>query len=119
MVLCLAQLCFAETVVVRVLSEADGEPLVGQAVTARLIYADKATVVHEMTDFAGEATIDLSRIKPQSLSVSVKLDLEDYSCPCRATADTDTVLRAGLARDGHGHSLKLVTDAPKEIIFFA
>ena len=118
-VLCLAPLCFGETVIVRVLGEADGEPLVRQAVTVRLHYGNKTTVVHELTDFSGEATIDLSRIKPEALSVSVKLDTDYYSCTCRVKADTDTVLSKGLARDGHGKSLKLFNDAPKEIIFLA
>ena len=119
LVLCLTPLCFGESVVVRILSEVDGEPLADQAVTARLLYGNKTEVLHLETNSGGEAFIEMPKEKPQSLNVSVKVSLDDYSCTCRILADTDTVLREGVATDGHGRSLKLVTQAPKQIIFLA
>src|SRR5208282_1693342 len=97
LVLCLAPLCFGESVIVQVLGK-DGQPIPNQDVTFGFRHEKLSPPVvrTERTDRNGEARIVLPQLKPKTLDVEVNFTLSDMRCSCRAHADTETVLREGL-----------------------
>ena len=129
-VLCLGPLCFAESVVVRVVNM-NGEPLGEQPVTMQLRYGKTATgedriiVLRYITDLSGEADFQLPLAKPQALGVDVQFAAKGLHCSCRVVTQTDTVIREGITVVHRAHGSKTsptsptIQPRPGQIVFIA
>ena len=128
MVLCLAPLCFGESMVVKVLNGSDGGPVADQLVIVEFrskMSAGEETrkiLVRRVTDPSGEALIPVPLIKLEDLNIQVNFSAKGMHCSCRVQTEIETVIREGLIVPHRARLAKTshpIQAGPGHIVFVA
>src|SRR5262245_26315462 len=105
LLLCLAPVCLAQEMKVRVINAANGRPLPKQAVSVSLLYdktydkeipAKYDAVLNLQTDANGEAYFELPQPPPTHFAAQVRVDWSHWKCGCAILGSTDDLVQTGI-----------------------
>lgn len=124
--LVLSQVCFAQSVKVRVVNGWDGHSLPRQGVSVEFFYEKPPKVTPPQrltTDANGEAQFSIPESLPEHIDVTVALTSEYWHCACGVMADTEEVLHKGILQDRRSNvpnaPFPLANREPGQIVFLA
>ena len=118
--------CFGQTVTIRVINIANGNPLGNQPVAISLLHEGGSTDkpnLSLLTDANGEAEFELPKPPPPHFAVRVSLNDARWYCDCLALVTTEDVMQKGLltrSPDNEGtRTAPVLKQEPGEILFRA
>lgn len=127
--LVVCQVCFAQSVKVRVINGWDGRPLPRQGVSVQFFYEKPPKVTPPQrltTDANGEAQFSIPESLPEHIDVQLALTSEYWHCACGVMADTEEVLNLlnkGILQDRRSNvpnaPLAPANREPGQIVFIA
>jgi hypothetical protein len=125
--LCFAQLSFAQTVTVRVINGKNQRPLVGQSVRVSLLYGkgEKVPALFDAnlslkTGVDGETKFSLPQPPPAHIYVNVLIDSSRWQCLCVLLDTTRNIVETGIVKTTTKKKQKdLAADKEGQILFIA
>ena len=122
----LGDVCFAQSVTVRVINDNDKRPVPKQAVMVQFFYENPKGIsapTYLTTDDTGETRFTILEPRPKQVSVGVTLTSERWRCACWLKVEPTRMLQKGALMKPPGNLARpsrTPSDAkPGEIVFVA